>query len=823
MRSIFGRARSIAVALVFTVIAMSVAGCGRGEEPKAKSAPTKKKISLGKAYAKDPDPKKLVKTKNFGEVPANQIAVVFEEGSGKKEAESLAKKLEGAIVGEIEYVNLFQIETEGKTEADLTAALEEASKQSGVDYAFANAGLSLSRRIEGISHNPLKEDSYSEGENGRQYEMIGLKNAWDIIKASGVKTNDVTMGIADEPINSDSEELNIARADGKVQKGKTSTRPIEAIDATKDPAKDKQGKIKSGGLTHGTQVAHTMAADPDDGGVLGVTGVLGEKAHVINKNVFDAGDEMVETAADPNDPTKVAWGDGKSYTIKTLVHLKKLVEEGATVINCSFNYEPNANLAAQAAAYRKFLMKLAKDHPKVLIVASAGNYNTAVDGTNDIFGQKLPNLVTVGALDNDGVSAEFSNYATGNGEVTLSAPGVGVPVGVGPDGKTVVNSGTSFAAPQVTGAVALIQSINPDLSAAEIKKILVDTASDTVTGPDLGEVYVPSDMGAGVLRVDNAVLKVINDMRAKQKLPALNKTILLAMSGISLYAEGEGTSWTAVAGLKAVSDKGTTVKIRLSGEGSFSGNSSKKLESAGNATWKVTLIKGKSCQIRVTRLDTGAWAYVDLDGGEGTDGKASGASGTGANETSGGASGKPASGAMFDAMSGRSKIAVKVGGDFAYSDPQYSGKDITITNYPTSGGPYGALTWNGTTMSGSYSVQLGPEHNNQKIDITINAAFSKDGKKIQSLTAKRRNYGVDAQGYNWEEVKELKLTNIPLASYGGPTQPVFQVRGSPASASAGTVTHTFTTGNPVLKSYTLNSINWGSATYQGILEVNFYK
>ncbi|MCL5291472.1 MAG: S8 family serine peptidase [Actinobacteria bacterium] len=293
--------------------------------------------------------------------------------------------------------------------------------------------------------------------------------------------------------------------------------------------------------------------------------------------------------------------------------MKKLVESGAKVINGSFGPEkPDASNAWQSTAYRKFLEKMAKDHPDVIFVAAAGNEDGGLDGSNySIGGHKLPNLITVGALKNDGKKADFSNYATGDGEISISAPGVDMVLGVGPDGKAVKASGTSFASPQVAAAAALIKSIDPDITASEIKEILQKTAARAVPSGNQ-TIRIPANMGGGVLRVDAAVLEAINRVREKQGLKRLEKADLLGMGKISLSAEGGPTDFKVTVSLKTVGDEGTEVKVELQGEGAIGGDLTKTLESPGSLTWDVTRIQDRPCTIKATRLDTGAWAYVDL-------------------------------------------------------------------------------------------------------------------------------------------------------------------------------------------------------------------
>lgn len=111
-----------------------------------------------------------------------------------------------------------------------------------------------------------------------------------------------------------------------------------------------------------------------------------------------------------------------------------------------------------------------------LFVIAAGN-----DGTNN---DKFPiypgsvraeNAITVAASQSNYALAEFSNY--GSESVDVAAPGVAIEASVpAPDKKmTLPMSGTSMAAPYVTGMAAYIKSINPKLTPAEVKMIIMKT------------------------------------------------------------------------------------------------------------------------------------------------------------------------------------------------------------------------------------------------------------------------------------------------------------------------------------------------------------
>ena len=90
------------------------------------------------------------------------------------------------------------------------------------------------------------------------------------------------------------------------------------------------------------------------------------------------------------------------------------------------------------------------------------------------------------------LAAPFSNY--GRRQVHVFAPGVDIRSTV-PDGGYEANSGTSMAAPVVSGLAALLLAYHPELDAAEVKRIILDSATRhaerPVTRPGDGDGRVP--------------------------------------------------------------------------------------------------------------------------------------------------------------------------------------------------------------------------------------------------------------------------------------------------------------------------------------------
>lgn len=111
--------------------------------------------------------------------------------------------------------------------------------------------------------------------------------------------------------------------------------------------------------------------------------------------------------------------------------------------------------------------------PNTLFVFAAGN-----DGTdNDTLPTspaniKADNTIAVAATLGTEKLASFSNYGAKN--VDVAAPGVTIKASI-PGNEYVELSGTSMAAPFVTNAAARIQDMNPTLTPAGVKRILIET------------------------------------------------------------------------------------------------------------------------------------------------------------------------------------------------------------------------------------------------------------------------------------------------------------------------------------------------------------
>lgn len=156
--------------------------------------------------------------------------------------------------------------------------------------------------------------------------------------------------------------------------------------------------------------------------------------------------------------------------------IRVAADQGADIINVS-----SASLFPDDTLRRAVEYATSKD---VLIVAAVAN--ELGNGNAHPYPAAYPQVLAVGAIGSDGAAADFS----GAGEfVDLVAPGSSI-VSVGPrGGGHLTATGTSYAAPLVAGAAALVRAYHPQLTAAQVKhrlQVTADPPSSTVPDPRLG-------------------------------------------------------------------------------------------------------------------------------------------------------------------------------------------------------------------------------------------------------------------------------------------------------------------------------------------------
>ena len=306
--------------------------------------------------------------------------------------------------------------------------------------------------------------------------MIGAESAWDVTRGEGVTVAVVDTGVAFET------RAEFARSPELLQT--SFVHPYDATTGTAHP-NDING--------HGTHVAGTIAQDSNDG-----EGVAGIAPRAVIMPV-----QVCRVLGCPAD----AMADGVRWA----------VDHGANVINMSLGGPALSNSEREALAYA--------ESRGVVVVAAAGNGGDDFIGDEHIdFPAAVPTVVSVGAVLPNGTRASYSNYGRAPGlGLHLVAPGGSTRVDSNLDGHpdgvlqntyshscgaptvdyTVFRScfyhGTSMATPHVTGTVALMLSMYPSLTPADVRTILRCSALD------FGPHGHDPENGAGLVRADVAL------------------------------------------------------------------------------------------------------------------------------------------------------------------------------------------------------------------------------------------------------------------------------------------------------------------------------
>jgi hypothetical protein len=257
------------------------------------------------------------------------------------------------------------------------------------------------------------------------------------------------------------------------------------------------------------------------------------------------------------------------------------VAQGARVINLSLGGRAPDNANLQAA-----LVNAAS--AGVIVVAASGNGGLASpDFPAANAGGAAFNglLLAVGAVDRNNQAPAFNNIADGNASFFLVAPGVGI-VTTANGGGYAMADGTSFAAPQVAGAAALLLQLFPSMTPAQIVQLLLTTATD------LGDPGVDAVFGHGLL----------NLALASQPSGALVVPLTPSASGPTAPLEASRLSLGAAFGDALTGDRVLANAMMLDGWGRpFRTDLRQRLEIAGRGFRLEALLDGE--RARSTELE----------------------------------------------------------------------------------------------------------------------------------------------------------------------------------------------------------------------------
>lgn len=413
------------------------------------------------------------KTKDIGDSRYNEILIKF-----KNSQELKIRKIK-------ETENFFSV-------------LADIERSDSVEYAEPNFSYQTSL---------IPSDSYF----GQQWHLqkIGAQDAWNITTKSDAIIAVVDSGVQiGHPDLKDNIWVNMDEKPGNnIDDDKNGfiddVNGWDFVNNIADPSPKFSSGFTEDGVLHGTIIAGVVAASGNN--AAGVSGVVW-KAKIM--------------------PLKSLDDKGAGNTLSVVRAIDYAIANGADIINLSFvgfNFSQSLDDAIRRA-YKA----------GIIVVAAAGNEEGEGDGyyldkipmypaCND--GKAGENMVIgVAATDAIDQKASFSSY--GNKCVDIAAPGVNIfSTSVYSPNDKYENkffdkyydgywSGTSMATPIISGAVALISGVNPDLNSKEVVDILLKNSDDI---NKLNPHYT-NQLGVGRVNIYNSVSAAGNLLNKQNKI-----------------------------------------------------------------------------------------------------------------------------------------------------------------------------------------------------------------------------------------------------------------------------------------------------------------
>jgi len=267
----------------------------------------------------------------------------------------------------------------------------------------------------GVYQNPLYKEQWAL----QQFDIPKIREEID-----DDKIKQITVAILDTGVDLHHEDLKDALVQG-----------YNFINNNEDPNDD---------VGHGTHVAGIVGAVNNDKGIVGVaSGVKIMPVKVLNS--LSKGDVMTEIKG-------IVWA----------------VDNGANVINLSLGGKRHNNGVDtfNPIEYAAIQYAVSKG---VVVVAAAGNYSEAVS-----YPAAYPDVIAVTSVNQLGEISLFANYGT---EVSIASPGEDI-YSTMPGNAYEYATGTSVAAPFITGITALMLAKNKHLNPYEVKQLIEAGADD---------------------------------------------------------------------------------------------------------------------------------------------------------------------------------------------------------------------------------------------------------------------------------------------------------------------------------------------------------
>lgn len=425
---------------VSLTLAGSLAGCGVSQTMAPRLSGAEVQTSMAAA-------------RKAGHVESNAVLVKVKKAS---DIDALAKDHGLKVARKISSLGLAELRIESAGKGWLDRTLSELSKDARVSFAEPNLAVSLksgsSKSLpdgaiyEGAG-DPLRKFQYS-------LDLMKVPEAWKTTRGY----RHIVVAVIDSGVDDSHADL---KANLTSNGYDAYNRRIGTKYAAPSALSRLGGSFASFG--HGTHVAGIIGAVADN--KRGIVGVAPE-CTIMPIKIFPGLRDAVgqKPQNDQTDATAIiasAVAEGIVYA----------ADNGASIINMSlgFPYESQALALAVDYAIKK----------NVTVLVAAGNERMEGSPVNTL--ANLPGVIGVGATDETDKVTYFSNKGK---YVSVSAPGWRVLSTMPSVFNGLISKpyqymdGTSMACPNAAGVAALVKSVNPTLTPAQVKHVLEASADD---------------------------------------------------------------------------------------------------------------------------------------------------------------------------------------------------------------------------------------------------------------------------------------------------------------------------------------------------------
>lgn len=445
-------------------------------------------LSRGRSQVLAASPEEVAKNMDGLTTYLDLVSLLIEEQhDGRQEAERLAKRYGATVVGAIPPLNVYQLRLPANNLTERDALILRLGSEASVDAVIVEESAPEKGEEDERREVP-QQPSGDEWAANRFADAVNYYRRRIPAKQAPIETRPVRIGVIERNVDFDSPDF--ADHLGECKPDKRTC--LYARDSDKPD-------------NHGSSVAGILAAHPERGGNSGFLQALdgaGPGFEVIVERNSDAG-ITANVAASVN-----------------------LVEDGARVLNWSWGIHrvgaknvkgdevdslirSGLAMSGYEELLEEFFLWLRREHPDVVVINSAGN-GAAFSGTDEyrlpssfitdqllvVGGHQRSQKPGVGVDDPDYVIKRSSSNIDMRVDITASACTRASTLRAGKRGE--VHCGTSYATPMVTGVVAAMLSINPELQPEQLRMLLRRSAM-TIGGDYDFEPMDAEDLTAPIL------------------------------------------------------------------------------------------------------------------------------------------------------------------------------------------------------------------------------------------------------------------------------------------------------------------------------------